>query len=277
MNGRDLLEGLGYIADRFVEEAETACVPCRNNTYRWRSLVAMAACVGLALGGLWLTFPRDRAVANTAVYSGARENEMENDRETAAFCAGEQSTVADAAGTIIWNEWAADSQWDRNAVIPEDAVEGIYGNSQAFELLGGECLPDVLLDMLELEDSEHRIWENPDGRPVDHLLYLDFSYGEDLKITAQPAEGPSIPVNDDSITLEGCMLYPVEEESISTVGGCDVFFCESTVTAADAERTACLTIKVPGVNRYVMLKLYTETLTREEMETAVAQIIEFGR
>lgn len=283
MNGRDLLEGMGYIADRFVDEAETASVAVSKTPYRWRNLAAMAACVCLILGGLWLASQRGMRMADTAGNTAEQEKAAEDVCETAAASMGansmqdEADVTAAAADAVIWNERETDTREDMEVIIPRDAVEGTYDNARAFELLGGKCLPDTLLEKLALEDSECLIWENPDGTTVEHLLYLKFFYGEDLQVTARPTERSSLPVNDDWIYPEGCLLYRVEEDSVSTVSGCDVFFYESAFTVGNTERTAYLIVNVPGTDRYVMLKLYTETLTREEMEQAVAQIIEFGR
>lgn len=281
MNGRDLLEGMGYVEDRFVAEAESAQLQIQKNTRQWKNLAAMAACLCLIIGCLWM-LPRSSNSETAAIpdFSGqANEGALETNAASAVEHENgdtkeETDTAACDTTPIIWNQGAEEPRSDMEYVIPEDAVQKPYGNAEAFAALGGVFLPDEVLDLELREPTDRLIWEYPDGTPVDYLLNAHFNYGEELFLIAAPTDWTELPEERTGLYLGGCVVYPVGEDSFSTVGGTRVYFCEMDTIG---KYFAALVVPVPGTESHVLLTLSSTTLTRAEMEQAVSEIIEFGR
>lgn len=281
MNGRELLEGMGYIDERFVDEAETATLSGQKRISHWRHLAAVAACACVAVGCLWIGMSRSEVASDGAAVQEAdseigETGPMEKADEGSMKDIANSMAEDEAYGGVIWIQGGSDIRGDMEACIPEDAVQVSYENHQAFELLGGVFLPEQLLETLVLETTEQLIWEEPNGVPVEHLLNVRFRYGDALTVTACPTELTDLPEDVSSLLIEGCIVYPVDRESISSVNGSKVLFFEIPETGGQAERTAKLVVSVPGGEKHVLLSLHSDTLSREEMEQAVAEILEFG-
>lgn len=68
MNGSDLLQSMGFVDEAYIQEAEE--IPRRRQSH-WKSIALSAACLALALLGLWRLVPRQEQSAdlvNAAVY-----------------------------------------------------------------------------------------------------------------------------------------------------------------------------------------------------------------
>lgn len=124
MNGKEMLESLNYVDEKYIEDAQT--IPKRRRV-RWQPLAAAAACLALVLAaGAWrLTATKDAApeaaaqMDEAAVYSGSAADapmmmaaakgavaqEMTvivlEQETTAANDAGEALGGADTAGVIL--------------------------------------------------------------------------------------------------------------------------------------------------------------------------------
>lgn len=65
MNGQDLLEAMSFIDESYIHQMETVQKP-RRKVLRWQPVAAMAACLALAMTGLWLYSPT-KSMPDTAM------------------------------------------------------------------------------------------------------------------------------------------------------------------------------------------------------------------
>ena len=78
MNGKDLMESMSYVDEKYIDEAQT--VPGRR--IPWQPLTAAAACLVLALGAFWRLLPTqsgqmDEAASMEMAVGTARSMEQE--------------------------------------------------------------------------------------------------------------------------------------------------------------------------------------------------------
>ena len=81
MNGKDLFEGMSFVDERFVEEAESKRIP-RRTLAPWIKITSMAACLCLVLFGLHSLMPdqsREDSELNLGMASGAEAAPGEGD------------------------------------------------------------------------------------------------------------------------------------------------------------------------------------------------------
>lgn len=98
MNGKDLMESMGYVDEKYIADAETP--PARRRLH-WQPMIAAAACLVLVLTGVWQFLPRQQAedaapMVSAALYqkeaaAGGTARAVE---ETAAEVARDQDTGA---------------------------------------------------------------------------------------------------------------------------------------------------------------------------------------
>ena len=77
MNGKDLFEGMSFVDERFVEEAESMRIP-RRTVAPWIKITSMAACLCLVLFGLHSLMPdqsREDSELNLGMASGAEASQ----------------------------------------------------------------------------------------------------------------------------------------------------------------------------------------------------------
>lgn len=87
MNGRDLLEAMGFVNDHFVDEAENARMG--KTTHHWARWTSIAACVCIAAVSLWLRMG----------YGGADSGSTANDGAAFQYSSG-TSTQAAISGQL---------------------------------------------------------------------------------------------------------------------------------------------------------------------------------
>ena len=91
MNGKELLESMGYVDEKYIAEAEEA--PKRRR--HWQPLIA-AACLALVLAGVWEFLPRQEkldAAPQAAAFQAksaeaAEERSLNDQEEDLVFSAG---------------------------------------------------------------------------------------------------------------------------------------------------------------------------------------------
>ena len=84
MNGKDLFEGMSFVDERFVEEAESMRIPKRT-VAPWIKITSMAACLCLVLFGLHSLMPdqsQEDSELNLGMASGAEAAPGEGDRKS---------------------------------------------------------------------------------------------------------------------------------------------------------------------------------------------------
>lgn len=92
MNGKELLESMGYVDEKYIAEAEEA--PGRRR--HWQPLIAAAACLALVLAGVWEFLPRQEkldAAPQAAAFQAksaeaAEERSLNDQEEDQVFSAG---------------------------------------------------------------------------------------------------------------------------------------------------------------------------------------------
>ena len=92
MNGKELLESMGYVDEKYIAEAEEA--PKRRR--HWQPLIAAAACLALVLAGVWEFLPRQEkldAAPQAAAFQAksaeaAVERSLNDQEEDLVFSAG---------------------------------------------------------------------------------------------------------------------------------------------------------------------------------------------
>lgn len=165
MNGKEMLESLSYVDEKYIEDAETT--PKRRRV-RWQPLAAAAACLALVLvAGAWrLTATKDAAPESAAqmeeavAYSGsaadvpmmmaaakgARAPEMTVTvlEQAAANDAGE---MADTAGVIL------------RCTVDDPGDSGFAPGQEITVLLpvSGEALPAHLRIAYVAEEAENTV------------------------------------------------------------------------------------------------------------------------
>ena len=82
MSGKDLFEGMGYVDERFVDEAENKTLPKRANS-PWIKVASMAACLCLIIFSLYnlQTHLRGETEAVGQVEGATQEAAMDNSME----------------------------------------------------------------------------------------------------------------------------------------------------------------------------------------------------
>ncbi len=163
MNGKEMLESLNYVDEKYIEDAES--IPKRRRV-RWQPLAAAAACLTLVLAaGAWrLTVTREAApetaaqMEEAAVYSGsaadvpmvmaakgaAPEMTVTVLEQAAANDAGE---TADTAGVIL------------RCTVDDPGDSGFAPGQEITVLLpaSGEALPAHLRIAYVMEEAENTV------------------------------------------------------------------------------------------------------------------------
>ena len=168
MNGKEMLESLNYVDEKYIEDAQT--IPKRRRV-RWQPLAAAAACLALVLAaGAWrLTATKDAApetaaqMDEAAVYSGsaadvpmmmatakgavAPEMTVTVLEQAAANDAGETPETADTAGAIL------------RCTVDDPGDSGFTPGQEITVLLpaSGEALPAHLRIAYVVEEAENTV------------------------------------------------------------------------------------------------------------------------
>lgn len=112
MSGKDLFEGMSYVDERFVDEAENKPLPKRIAS-PWIKVVSMAACLCLIIFSLYTLHPylnrgetegaAGQDVAD-AVPEGTVENELEQEPQESVIVAPEDSPAGEVLSVILYVE-----------------------------------------------------------------------------------------------------------------------------------------------------------------------------
>ena len=108
MSGKDLFEGMSYVDERFVDEAENKTIPKRIVS-PWIQVASMAACLCLILFSLYNLQPYlNRGAtegagqeAADAVPEGGIENEMEQDSQESEIQIPAEGAVGEIPSVIL--------------------------------------------------------------------------------------------------------------------------------------------------------------------------------
>ena len=104
MSGKDLFEGMSYVDERFVDEAENKTLPKRI-VYPWIKVASMAACLCLIIFSLLQLRPSPAPEApgsvEDAMPDGILEDEKESISQEPAIAAPEDAPATRAPETMI--------------------------------------------------------------------------------------------------------------------------------------------------------------------------------
>lgn len=113
MNGKDLMESMGYVDEKYIADAETP--PARRRLH-WQPMIAAAACLVLVLTGVWQFLPRQQAEDAAPMVSAALYQ-----KEAAA--GGTARTVEDAVEEAAAEATAADQDTGAVAMMVSALAE----------------------------------------------------------------------------------------------------------------------------------------------------------
>lgn len=71
MNGKELMESMGYVDEKYIAEAEDAAPKRRRHWQPLAAAVSAAACLALVLMGVWQLRPQKQTENDTAMVSAA--------------------------------------------------------------------------------------------------------------------------------------------------------------------------------------------------------------
>ena len=111
MSGKDLFEGMSYVDERFVDEAENKTLP-KHLVSPWLKVASMAACLCLIIFSLYNLQsyfnygPTEGAgqEAADAIPEGSIENEMEQDSQESVIISPEDSPSEEVPAVILYVE-----------------------------------------------------------------------------------------------------------------------------------------------------------------------------
>lgn len=161
MNGKEMLESLNYVDEKYIEDAES--IPKRRRV-RWQPLVAAAACLALVLAaGAWrLTVTKEAApetaaqMEEAAVYSGsaadvpmvmAAKGVRAPEMTVTVLDANDAGETADTAGVIL------------RCTVDDPGDSGFAPGQEITVLLpaSGEALPAHLRIAYVMEEAENTV------------------------------------------------------------------------------------------------------------------------
>ncbi len=90
MNGKDLLESMGYVDEKYIQQA---AAPQRCRRPHWRSLAAAAACLAVAILGIRMLLPAPKKQDNFAMM---QRSSAAQDQEAARSAVPETAVLEDA-------------------------------------------------------------------------------------------------------------------------------------------------------------------------------------
>lgn len=163
MNGKEMLESLNYVDEKYIEDAEAA--PKRRRV-RWQPLVAAAACLALVLAaGAWrLTVTKEAApetaaqMEEAAVYSGSAADVP---MVMAAKGATPEMTVTvlEQAATNDAGETADTAGVILRCTVDDPGDSGFAPGQEITVLLpaSGEALPAHLRIAYVMEEAENTV------------------------------------------------------------------------------------------------------------------------
>ena len=105
MSGKDLFEGMSYVDERFIDEAENKMIP-KAKVIPWLRAASMAACLCLVLFGLYHLFP-EQAMDGTEGVDGKQstnQNSMENAIQDSQINAPENLPEGEIPNVILYVE-----------------------------------------------------------------------------------------------------------------------------------------------------------------------------
>lgn len=115
MSGKGLFEGMSYVDERFVDEAETKTLP-KSSVGPWIKVASMAACLCLILFSLYnLQFYLNRGAtegdgqeAADVIPEGGLENELEQDSRESNIVSSEDRPTEEVPSVILYVEEMTD-------------------------------------------------------------------------------------------------------------------------------------------------------------------------
>ncbi len=121
MNGKDLLESMGYVDEKYIQQA---AAPQRCRRPHWRSLAAAAACLAVAILGIRMLLPAPKKQDNFAMM---QRSSAAQDQEAARSAVPETAILEDAIVSTEADSGIAPLSEDSAPVLgatPEEASSG---------------------------------------------------------------------------------------------------------------------------------------------------------
>ncbi len=123
MNGKDLLESMGYVDEKYIQQA---AAPQRYRRPHWRSLAAAAACLAVAVLGIRILLPAPKKQDNFAMMQRSSAAQAQ-EQESARSAVPETAVLEDAIVSTEADKGIAPMSADSAPVLgatPEEAPSG---------------------------------------------------------------------------------------------------------------------------------------------------------
>lgn len=241
MKGQDLLNGMNFVEDSYVEEAEAKSISKKKKAKPvWKSIGLVAACVILIVAAC-VALPRLGSKSGTTP-SGDLTQLAEGDgvetpgtEQTGTVLPGtDESLMAEEPKTIeidlsdiYVNALEMNMTiWDigRNYPDPDACVDSIWYETDVIDYYGTNFVPDYIPEGLvsDASNREHRVVLSNEGEVWEDTVWLNFyeEYYEDG--SPKTDRGFHIMASKIGLLDDACFIYPTPHEEITYFGETEV-------------------------------------------------------
>lgn len=227
MNGKDLLCGMSFVDDKFVEEAETVMLNKRKSLH-WRNYLATAACFVLVV----VTALFVPTIMDTPAPQPGYEQPPVHSTDPNPYQPNVPADYQISMSDIFINQFDGFADVEYSRYNPETDVETVWNIDDIVSYYGTDLLPAYIPNGLSAsEKNAHAmIYIGQDGNVVEDTIFLNYyhEYYEDgnPKLTENIAavKGFSITVSKLGIMESCCYLLPENEIKNSDIDGTVVTF-----------------------------------------------------
>ena len=185
MNGKDLLTGLGYIGEKYYEEAETAQMaeaPRKKLLSRPLVIAALISLMVLLMGCAWVVMNLN--------YLTIRDTDSADPTETNIY--GEEINVISLQGFMGTNSYAAFKEWHEflDVYDPDNSI--LYNGDdfqrpEAYESYScySQEMVDKIEDICQKYDLQPlgRAWYFEHAEDIFNMVGIETVFAEDVQIT----------------------------------------------------------------------------------------------
>lgn len=230
MKGNDLLLGMSYIDERFIDEAETETIRKETSSVRWMRYGVLAACFVIMIILVASVLPNIISMPNTMpLDSNIADNGNNAEKNTVSG-----SEIHFNMHNIFLNE--IDTSYDIGAARqwydPELYDEIIWDEDEIFAYYGTDLNPSYIPEGLFPADwnGTARVFAEKNGKIVEDMVWVSYyhAYYEDgspmLTEDVAAIRGFAIKASKIGLINECLYILPENEVKTSDIGGIEVTF-----------------------------------------------------
>lgn len=224
MNGQDLLNGMGYVEDSHVQEAETKTIVKKKRTNAWKFLTVVAAGIVLVVAA---------CIALRRPNSGDEETssgdvpELIDTKQTMS----EESLVAEVPSVIEIdlskinvNEHTADMVWDVGRIYPDPnaCVDTVWEEADIVAYYGTNMVPPYVPAGLQAAEGNatHQVVLSLTGEVWEDTIILNFDAENNYEDGIPVRKGFLLTASKLGILHD--VLYLGQEWRVSNIGETEV-------------------------------------------------------